>query len=290
MGYEFTRQINPRIVFCSISGFGNGGAGKALDAIIQALSGVMHTSGNAGEPPVRIGVPFADLITPLYGVIGILAALEQRRRTGVGQHVDVSMLGALTSLVAAEPFDLLERLGIELRTGQTVPRLAPFGIYTTRDGHAAICAHTDGFALNLFTAMARPDLATDERFNTRDSRVKHAAELDALIESWTSAQPLSELLPRLAAAGVPSAEVRTPGVAVRDPRVLARGETVPLAHPKFGAVEEVYGSGIPIKFSAATADFDQAAPALGEHNELVYGEMLGYSTEQLARWRAEEVI
>lgn len=290
VGYEFTRQINPRVIFCSLSGFGNDGAGKAMDTIIQALSGVMHTSGNADEPPVRIGVPFADLITPLYGVIGILAALEQRSRTGVGQHVDVSMLGALTSLVAAEPFDLLQKLGIEARTGQTVPRLAPFGIYSARDGHVAICAPMDGFALNLFTAMARPDLAADERFRTRDNRVKHVGELDALIEAWTRAQPLAELLPRLEAAGVPTAEVRTPGVAVRDPRVLARGETVLLAHPKFGAVEEVYGSGIPIKFSAATAGLEQAAPALGEHNELVYGQMLGYTIEQIALLRAEGII
>lgn len=290
IGYEFTRQINPRIIFCSLSGFGNDGTGKAMDTIIQALSGVMHTSGSAGEPPVRIGVPFADLITPLFGVIGILAALEQRSRTGVGQHVDVSMLGALTSLVAAEPFDLLERLGIEPRTGQTVPRLAPFGIYTARDGHVAICAPMDGFALNLFTAMARPDLAADERFRTRDSRVKHVRELDALIEAWTSTQPLAELLPRLEIAGVPSAEVRTPSVAVRDPRVLARGETVPLNHPKFGAVEEVYGSGIPINFSAATVGFERAAPALGEHNELIFGQMLGYSAKQLATLKAEGVI
>jgi CoA:oxalate CoA-transferase len=237
-----------------------------------------------------MGVPFADLITPLYGVIGVLAALEQRARTGIGQQVDVSMLGVMTSLVAAEPFDLLERLGIEPRTGQTVPRLAPFGLYTARDGHVAICAHLDTFALNLFQAMERPDLAADERFRARDQRVKHVVELDAMIEAWASSQTLAELLPRLEAVGVPSAEVRTPGVAVRDPRVLARGETVPLAHPKFGAVEEVYGSGIPIRFSAATAGFDQTAAEIGEHNNLVYGQMLGYSAEQIAQLRADGVI
>src|SRR5206468_871533 len=150
-----------------------------------------------------MGVPFADLITPLYGVIGVLAALEQRARTGIGQQVDVSMLGVMTSLVAAEPFDLLERLGIEPRTGQTVPRLAPFGLYTARDGHVAICAHLDTFALNLFHAMEHSDLAADERFRTRDQRVKHVVELDAMIEAWTSSQTLAELLPRLEAAGVP---------------------------------------------------------------------------------------
>lgn len=290
IGYESTREINPRIIFCSISGFGSGNDGKALDTIIQALSGVMHTSGNAGEPPVRVGVPFADLVTPLYGVIGVLAALQQRERTGIGQHVDVSMLGVMTSLVAAEPFDLLERLGIEPRTGQTMPRLAPFGVYTARDGHLAICAHLDTFALSLFRAMERPDLTDDGRFNTRDSRVKNDKELDAIIETWTKSLTLAELLPRLESAGVPSAEVRAPGVAVRDPRVLERRETVPLTHPKFGAVEEVYGSGIPIRFSAAAAGFDQHAPSIGEHNELVYSEMLGYSVEKIAELRSGGVI
>lgn len=290
IGYESTREINPRIIFCSINGFGSGNDGKALDTIIQALSGVMHTSGNAGEPPVRVGVPFADLVTPLYGVIGVLAALQQRERTGVGQHVDVSMLGVMTSLVAAEPFDLLERLGIEPRTGQTMPRLAPFGVYTARDGHAAICAHLDTFALSLFQAMERPDLATDERFNTRDNRVKNDKELDAIIEAWTNSLTLAELLPRLEAAGVPSAEVRAPGVAVRDPRVLQRQETVPLTHPKFGAVEEVYGSGVPIQFSAAVVGFDQTAPAMGDHNELVYAQMLGYSAEKIAMLKSEGVL
>lgn len=290
IGYESTREINSRIIFCSISGFGSGNDGKALDTIIQALSGVMHTSGNAGEPPVRVGVPFADLVTPLYGVIGVLAALQQRERTGIGQHVDVSMLGVMTSLVAAEPFDLLERLGIEPRTGQTMPRLAPFGVYTARDGHLAICAHLDTFALSLFRAMERPDLTDDGRFNTRDSRVKNDKELDAIIETWTKSLTLAELLPRLESAGVPAAEVRAPGVAVRDPRVLERRETVPLTHPKFGAVEEVYGSGIPIRFSAAAAGFDQHAPLIGEHNELIYSEMLGYSVEKIAELRSGGVI
>ena len=290
IGYESTREINPRIIFCSISGFGSGNDGKALDTIIQALSGVMHTSGNAGEPPVRVGVPFADLVTPLYGVIGVLAALQQRERTGVGQHVDVSMLGVMTSLVAAEPFDLLERLGIEPRTGQTMPRLAPFGVYAASDGHLAICAHLDTFALSLFRAMERHDLTDDSRFNTRDNRVKNDKELDAIIETWTKSLTLAELLPRLEAAGVPSAEVRAPGIAVRDPRVLKRGETVPLTHPEFGAVEEVYGSGIPIRFSAAVAGFDQPAPSIGEHNELVYSGMLGYSAEKIAGLQSEKVI
>jgi crotonobetainyl-CoA:carnitine CoA-transferase CaiB-like acyl-CoA transferase len=295
-GYAAARAVNPRIVYCSINGFGTEvfgkepSSGKAMDTIIQALSGAMESSGEAEGPPVRMGVPFADLVTPLYGVIGILAAVEQRHRTGAGQHVDVSMLGVLTSLVACEPFDLLERLGIPAKTGLTVPRLAPFGIYAARDGYLAICAMTDAFAQGLFRAMARPDLAADARFASRDNRVRHDRELDALVSEWMSGHSKAEILSRLEAHGVPSAEVRSPRDAVRDPMVLARGETVPLTHPKYGPVEDVYGMGMPIRFSGAWAGFDQPAPSMGAQNAQVYGEFLGYSEADLAELKKAGVI
>jgi crotonobetainyl-CoA:carnitine CoA-transferase CaiB-like acyl-CoA transferase len=296
VGYEFGRRINSRVIYCSISGFGasNTGqepsSGKAMDTIIQALSGVMETSGAPGDPPLRIGVPFADLITPLFGVIGILAALQQRQRTGVGQFVDVSMLGVMTSLVACEPFDLLERLGIPTKTGQTVPRLAPFGIYQARDGYIALCAPTEAFARNLFAAMGRPELGEDERFRTRDSRVKHVAELDALVSEWMRPQSCAEVLAKLDATGTPAAKARAPREAVTDPLVVSRGDTVPLAHPRHGLVEDVYGIGMPIHFSGASSGFDQPPPELGEHNQQVYGEWLGYSVEQIEELRTQGVI
>ena len=127
-----------------------------MDSIIQALSGLMMTSGAPGDPPVRVGVPVADLLAPVFGVVGILAALHQRETTGAGQHVDVSMLGVLTSLVAAEPFDLLEACGLAQRTGRMVPRLTPFGIYESADGHVAICAPTEQFARGVFAAIGHP--------------------------------------------------------------------------------------------------------------------------------------
>lgn len=296
IGYSRARELNPRIVYCSISGFGatNQGrepsSGKAMDTIIQALSGVMQTSGAQADPPIRIGVPFADLITPLFGIIGVLAAIEQRHRTGVGQHVDVSMLGVMTSLVACEPFDLLERLGIPTKTGQTVPRLAPFGIYQASDGYVSLCAPTEAFAQNLFRAMQRPELGHDDRFRTRDSRVKHVNELDAIVSEWMRAQTCAELLAQLDAEGVPAAQVRDPQAAVRDPLVVLRGETMPLAHPQFGAVEDVYGIGMPMQFSAATAGFDQPPPEIGEHNQMIYGELLGYPEVQLEELRTQGVI
>ncbi|MDX2029061.1 MAG: CoA transferase [Blastocatellia bacterium] len=296
IGYDVARQINPRIIYCSISGFGCGNpggepsSGKAMDTIIQALSGIMETSGAQADPPVRIGVPIADLITPLFGIIGILAALQKRQQTGVGQHVDVSMLGVMTSLVACEPFDLLQRLGVPTRTGLTAPRLAPFGLYQASDGYIALCAPTEAFARNLFAAMERPELAEDERFRTRDQRVKHVAEIDAIVSAWMRPRTCDELLARLDATGTPAARVRSPQEAVCDPLVVGRGDTVPLAHPQHGLVEEVYGIGMPIHFSDSRAGFDQPPPAPGEHNLQIYGDLLGYSAERIAALRALGVI
>ncbi len=292
-GYDAVREINPRIIYCSITGFGSDGepgTGKAMDTIIQALSGVMMTSGAASDPPIRVGLPLADLTAPLFGIIGVLAALHQAQRTGAGQRVDVSMLGVMTALVATEPFALLERCGVPQRTGQTVPRLAPFGIYPTEDGFVAICAPTEPFAANLFSAIDRPELARDPRFSTRDARVRNVEQLGAMIERFTRSGTSAAVIAKLDALGVPSAVVRDPDTAVRDPRVVARGETVPLVHPNYGATAEAYGMGMPIQFSDAFAGFDAPAPALGEHNQEIYRGLLGYSTAEIDRLRAQGVI
>jgi CoA:oxalate CoA-transferase len=294
VGYEYGRSINPRVIYCSISGFGAtpkaSGTGRAMDSIIQALSGLMMTSGAPGDPPVRVGVPVADLLAPVFGVVGILSALRQRESTGAGQHVDVSMLGVLTSFVAAEPFDLLEACGLAQRTGRMVPRLTPFGVYQSADGHVAICAPTEQFARGVFAAIGHPEFETDPRYATREARVAHVDELNAGIEAFTRTQPTGSLLTLLERHGVPAAEVRSPADGVRDPRVLARGETVRLEHPQFGRVADVIGMGVPITFSDAEVAHLRAAPGVGQDNALVYGEWLGYGADGVERLRADGVI
>jgi CoA:oxalate CoA-transferase len=293
IGYPFARSANPRVIYCSISGFGATaapGSGKAMDTIIQAMSGLMMTSGTPGEPPVRVGVPVADLVAPVFGVVGILAALRQREASGTGQHVDVSMLGVMTSLVAAEPFDLLEACGLSQRTGSVVPRLTPFGVYASADGHVAICAPTEQFARGLFAAIGRPDFEHDPRFATRDARVAHVEEMNAHIEAFTRTLSTADLLPLLARHHVPAAAVRSPREAVRDPGVQARGETVPLEHPAFGRVADVVGMGIPISFSDARVGHARPAPSVGQDNALVYGEWLGYGLSGVEQLRAAGII
>jgi CoA:oxalate CoA-transferase len=293
VGYGFARSINPRVIYCAISGFGatkTTGTGKAMDSIIQALSGLMMTSGMPADPPVRVGVPVADLLAPVFGVVGVLAALRQREVTGAGQHVDVSMLGVLTSLVAVEPFDLLETCGVPQRTGRMVPRLTPFGIYESADGHVAICAPTEQFARGVFAAIGHPEFESDPRFATRAARVAHVDEMNAYIEAFTRTISTSDLVPLLEQHGVPAAEVRSPSDAVRDPRVRARGETVRLDHPEYGRVADVIGTGLPITFSHATPGFARPAPSVGQDNALVYGEWLGYGPARVEKLRAAGII
>ncbi len=292
VGYRSASAANPAIVYCSISGFGqDGGEGiRAMDALIQALSGLMLASGGPEDPPIRVGVPVADVLTPLYAVVGILAALSRRERTGVGEHVDVSMLGALTSLVAVEDWAAFEALGQPLRTGPTLPRLAPFGLYRAADGWFALVAPQDRMAAALFDAMARPELNDDPRFATRDSRVAHADELTVEIERWAAGRSAAEAVATLVGAGLPAAPVRTPKEAVLDERVVRRAETLPVVHPDLGEVAGLRTAGVPIRFVDADETPLAPAPRLGEHTDALLARVAGYSEGRIAQLRSAGVL
>ena len=292
VGYAAAKAANPAIIYCSLSGFGAGVSegSKAMDVLIQALSGAMYASGAEGGPPVRIGIPMADMLAPVFGVIGVLSALNQRHRTGEGQHVDVSMLGALTSFVAIENWEAMAQAGMQARTGLTVQRLSPFGVFRCADGYVAIVAVHDPLAAGLFRAMGAPELLQDPRFATRDRRVANAAELEALIEAWSSGLPTEEAVARLDAEGVPAAPVRDPTQGVTDERVLARGETMAVAHPSYPTGSRLMSTGVPIKFSEARTGFDEVMPvAVGQHNDEVYAD-LGYDAAKLAALREAGAI
>ncbi|MDP3670442.1 MAG: CoA transferase [Telluria sp.] len=283
IGFAACAAVNRRIVFTSISGFGanvNPKQNKAMDSIVQAMSGMMMTSGNPGEAPVRVGVPFGDLTAPLFGVIGTLSALMQARSTGIGQQVDVSLLGALSALVAAEPFDMMTKLGRETRSGNFMARLAPFGVFPTLDGFISICAPKDDFVAGLFAAMKRPDLLGDERFGGRDARVRNHIALHDMVSQWTRTMTTSQAADLLSDHDVPNGPVRHPADAMRDPNLLMRGETTKLEHPVYGAVEDIVVGGLPIRMSGSFTGFDQHALTLGGSNEQIYRALLGYSQEK----------
>jgi CoA:oxalate CoA-transferase len=294
IGYAEASKVNPQIVYTAISGFGadrQPKQNKAMDAIVQAMSGLMMTSGTEGDAPVRVGVPFGDLSAPLFAVIGTLAALIQARTTGVGQFVDVSLLGALSAMVATEPFEIMERLGQPYRTGNFMARLAPFGVFETADGHLAICAPVNSFAEGLFRAMGQSALLDDPRFCDRDARVTNHDALHGLVAIWMKTMATDVAAHVLADHGVPSGPVRDPGAAKRNPDLLERGETMKLEHPVYGAIDDdLYCSGLPILMSGSFVGFDQPAPRLGEHNQPIYRDLLGYTDDRIDAMVRDKVI
>jgi CoA:oxalate CoA-transferase len=293
IGYAACAAVNPRIVYTAISGFGanvHPRQNKAMDNIVQAMSGMMLASGNPGEPPVRVGIPFGDLTAPLFAAIGTLAALMQARSSGVGQMVDVSLLGALSALVAAEPFEIMARLGNPTRSGNFMARLAPFGVFPTSDGYISICAPKDAFVGGLFRAMGREELMADARFATRDARVRNHLVLHDMVSAFTRTMTTAQAAERLTDCEVPNGPVREPAEALRDPNLLARGEITKLLHPVYGAVEDIVVGGLPIRMSGAFTGFDRPAVTLGASNAAVYGDMLGLDPARLAALARDGVI
>ena len=293
IGYEATRAINPRIVYCSLCGFGVGAmpGRKAMDAVIQAMSGMMMTSGTEGDPPVRIGITIADSVAPLFAVMGINAALYRRERNGQGEHVDISMLGTLTALLAVEDWQATEQFGNRTRTGNSVERASPFGVFTCKDGYVAIGAGgQDHFTHALFRIIGRPEMAADPRYATISARAQRDAELTELINTWCETRSVEAVEHELVQAGIPAAKVRNPSDAVQDPLVNERGEIVSVSHPELGALPGLKTFGLPIRFLGTSYGHGAAAPRLGQHNESIYRDWLGFDEKQLAAWKEAGVI
>ncbi|KCV45509.1 CoA-transferase family III protein [Bordetella bronchiseptica 345] len=289
--YARVREINDRIIYASIKAFGEPSKYqnlKGMDILVQALSGLMAVTGEASGPPMRCGVPVADLLAPLYMVNGILAALIYRGRTGKGQKIQVSMLDCLSSWVAEEHFDVLAQAGFRMRTGNNHERLVPFGTYECVDGHIAIAAvHPDWFA-SLLDAMGRADLKRDPRFADRGTRMRHAADLAALVSAWTRDKTVAFVEQALVQErGVPAARVRTPLEMLDDPDLHRSGAITDLRTPDGGTVR---GMGLPIGFSECHAQFDVPAQALGQANASVYADILGLSDAEIRRLEEKGVI
>jgi formyl-CoA transferase len=291
--YASVAKVNPRIVYCSITGMGRPSpmpGMKAMDITVQALSGVMDTTGYQDGPPLRFGLPISDLLAPLYGVIGIQAALRQREATGRGQHVMISMLDALASLLPFEHFDVFQKNGFPARTGNHQTRLAPFGVFQTADGYVSIAAANDQWAGLIFEAMGKPELIEDPRFATRGPRAVNADQVNAMIEAWTSELSSAQVIEELAEKrGVPTVPVRTAAEVIADPHLRATGAIQPLVHPDAGEIEAA-GAGIPIRMSGSTVGLDRPAPKLGEDNAAIYGGLLGLGQEEIDRLKADGVI
>ena len=293
IGFPILQAWNPRLILCSISGFGQQGPyreWRAFDPIIQAMSGISAVTGYPDRPPVRCGVSISDTAASLYAVIGILSALRLRETTGQGEWVDVSMQDGSFFLLA-EVLEFLEAGVIPERLGNAHLGVAPFNVYRAADGYVTLCAVTARDWQNVLAALERGELAQDPRFDASPlSRREHREEIDALLQQWIGERSMAEAIEILQAHQVPAGPVLTPPELLKDDHLLAREMVVAISHPTHGPMPGVKGAGMPIKFSRHPLAFDQPAPTLGAHNREIYGRLLGLDDARLKGLKENGVI
>jgi formyl-CoA transferase len=290
-GYPVVREINPRLVYASIKGFGSYGPYrdyKSYEPIAQAMGGAMSVTGSADGPPTYVWPSIGDSGTGMHCVIGILAALMQRHATGLGQQVEVSMQDAVVNLIRVSLRDH-QRLGKSMeRTGNQLGAGVPGTTYRCRPGgpndYVFVFAQQQMWH-PLLRAIGRADLIGDPRYETGEARWQHKAEVDALVEAWTSQRTKHEAMKILAEAGVPSGACLDTGEVLADPHLRARDMIVEVEHPERGRYLTV---GNPVKLSASPTKITPA-PLLGEHRREILAE-LGYSTADIESFEAGGAI
>jgi len=268
LGYQALSATNPRLIYASISGFGQDGPlakRPAYDMIIQAMSGIMEVTGAQDGPPTVAGEPIADLAAGLYAAWAISTALYHRERTGLGQCIDVAMFDALFSFNVSSLVQYLYTDKVPRRVGNRHPVSAPFGVFTCRDGHATIAVLNDEVFARLMTATGQPELAGDIRFSNDIARSENEPQLREIIEAWSSRRSVDEVVSALVESGVPAGPIWNIEQAIESGQVAARGLLVETEHPTLGRVRVARQ---PVQFSALAERQTRPPPGLGEHNEL----------------------
>ena len=290
LGYEDLRALNPRLIYCSISGYGRTGPyarRPGYDFIIQAEGGIMGITGPEEGPPYRVGVSIVDITTGIFSATAILAALRARDFTGEGQLIDASLLDTTVSLLANVASNYLVG-GVEPpRMGNAHFNIAPYEVFHARDRWFCLGAANPNQWESLCDLVGKPELKDDPRFVTNQDRV---ANRDALVEVLTEAferRDADDWVAGLQEAGIPSGPINSIRDVFEHPQAQARNLKVEIEHPTAGVVGF---PGIPYKFSGTPAEVDRPPPRLGEHTEEVLVETLGYSAEKVATLRKQKAI
>jgi formyl-CoA transferase len=288
LGYEALRAVNPRLIYCAVSGFGSTGpyaARGGYDLIAQGMSGVISVTGEEGAP-AKSGVPLSDLCAGLFAAYGILAALEHRDRTGEGQLVDTSLLEAAMALTVWEAAEYWVTGQAPGPLGSAHRLAAPYQAIRAADGWLTVGANNDRLFEALCRAIDRPDLCEGRRFTGGAGRMKHRAALIEAIEKTTAGEPRAHWLARLEGEGVPCGPINDYAEALADPQTLAREMVVDLVHPGAGPIKAL---GIPVKLSDTPGAVDRAAPLLGEHTAEILTE-LGYTEAEQRALRDQRIV
>jgi CoA:oxalate CoA-transferase len=288
--YPTLSAINPRLIQCSVTGFGTESAYKdypALDIIVQAMSGHMAITGEPGRPPVRVGIPLADLSGGIFACKGILAALFDRERTGQGRRVELSMFDAMLNLLSYMATMWLTNGELPSPPGSAHDYTVPWQAFEAADGYIVVATRQENFWRRLCEALGEAALADDPRFATNALRVENRAALIPQLERMFRLRTVDEWLERLRAAQVPAAPVNNLDRAFAEPPVAERQMIVEYDHPEVGRVRL---PGNPIKMSGVTDTISNPAPRLGEHTDSVLSELLSLSPEMIAKLRAEGAV
>lgn len=275
LDYESLKQVNPRLIYCSVTGFGQDGpyAHRAgYDYIVQGMSGIMDLTGEPDREPQKIGVAFADVFTGLYGVIAVQAALAQRERTGKGQQIDMALLDCMTGVLANQALNFLVSGKAPRRLGNAHPNIAPYQVFPTADGHLIVAVGNDRQFVKFSNLLGRGDLATDERYLTNASRVQNRDSLTPALAAETARFERDTLLTLLEEAGVPGGPINTVADVFADPQIMHRQMQIDTPHS--GAAGGTSpGVRTPIRFSDASLVLDRGVPRLGEHTVEVLAEI-----------------
>ncbi len=294
LDYASLQALNPGLVYCSITGFGQTGPYRhkpGYDFMIQGIGGLMSITGEPDQPtgggPVKVGVAVADVFTGLYATIAILGALAHRDRTGAGQHIDLALLDTQVAVLANQAMNYLVTGVAPQRLGNSHPNIVPYQVFATSDGYIIVAVGNEAQFARMCEVIGRRDLASDERFATNAARVNHRGEIVAILHGIFVTGTMRDWLDALERVGVPCGPINTIADVFADPQVQARGLRLDLPHPAIGTVPSVAN---PIKYSATPISYRSAPPMLGADTDEVLREMVGVTSAEIARLRKAGIV
>ncbi len=268
LDYASLSEINSKLIYCSITGFGQDGpyAHRAgYDYLIQGMGGIMSITGEPDGQPQKVGVAFADIFTGLYSVIGIQAALAQRAQTGRGQHIDMSLFDSMAGVLANQAMNYLSTGQVPKRLGNEHPNITPYQVFEVSDGHIIIAVGNDGQFTKLCKVLGIQQVAEDKKFSANQERIANRDELNAILNQAVRSWSKNELLSVLEEAGVPAGPINNIDEVFADEQIRHRGMEI--------APEGIPGVRSPLKFSDADLSLSKASPKLGEHTEEILAEL-----------------
>ncbi len=294
LGYDDLKAVNPRLIYCSVTGFGHTGPYRerpGYDFMIQGMGGLMSITGERddlpGGGPQRVGVPIVDIMTGMYASIAVCAAIAHRAETGVGQHLDLALLDTQAAFLANQAMNYLASGEVPGRLGNAHPNIVPYQTFHTRDGDIILACGNDNLFSRFCEVAGCKHLAQDPRFATNGKRVENRAALTALLAAVFKERSTREWVEALEAAGVPNGPINNIKQVFEEPQVVARGMKIEIDHPTAGKVPLVAS---PMRFSATPLEFKLPPPTLGQHTDEILRSVLGMSEAEIAQMHAGGIV